>query len=290
MCHTFTMTESSLPSSKNEISSSPDKVEPSVNSATLKKRMFLLFVSLLSLFFVFSAGIWAEQMYPGAVIVFSQPSGNNTDVHDGVTSSQPQAVQSSAPEGVGVEIASAVPHVSVSPSNDLREGAAVGAADPEFEVFVFADFTEEGFSGRILTESIPRLLEGYPEARVWYIHTVLAYRTDEVSQLALKALICLDEQQQVWRNMRELVNQDGLVEGQFENVDLEAYTRCRDESSIDIESYVTLSGERMSKYQINAIPTVLVLPRGADKAGMIIGAVPWGVFEQQVNEVLAASR
>ncbi len=116
-------------------------------------------------------------------------------------------------------LALAVPHAvsaeegSVLRSLDLKPetlqsltqiGIPTGPASARYDVFVLADASEEGRSGKVLTDQLQALMATYPtELRVWYVHFLLAYREARADVLVSSG--CLGEQNAFWSNIKAYV-------------------------------------------------------------------------------------
>lgn len=83
-------------------------------------------------------------------------------------------------------------------------GIPTGPASAKYDVFVLADASEDGRSGKVLTDQLQTLMATYPtELRVWYVHFLLVYR--EARSDVLVSSGCLGEQNAFWSNIKAYV-------------------------------------------------------------------------------------
>lgn len=83
-------------------------------------------------------------------------------------------------------------------------GIPTGATSAKYDVFVLADASETGLSGKVLTSQLQELMVKYPaDIRVWYVHFLLVYR--EARSDVLVSSGCLADQNAFWPSIREYV-------------------------------------------------------------------------------------
>lgn len=83
-------------------------------------------------------------------------------------------------------------------------GIPTGAESAKYDVFVLADASEEGRSGKVLVDQLQALMAKYPkDIRVWYVHFLLVYREARADVLVSSG--CLGEQNAFWSNIRAYV-------------------------------------------------------------------------------------
>lgn len=177
-----------------------------------------------------------------------------------------------------VTAASDTRQVDIPDISELRQGIPQGADNPALEVFVFADFTEGTFSAPVLLENIPALLAAYPnDIRVYYLHTVLPYRSQGINA-SIGDVICMPKQGHFWDNMAELVRVDGYLNGNYKLTDPTEFGDCQRSvvnSGNQIPDFISQSQRRLAKYQGGGIPTAIFVKREDPKHGrIIIGKVP----------------
>jgi hypothetical protein len=185
--------------------------------------------------------------------------------------------------------------IAVENLEALKVGFPSESTNPELELFVFADLTEEGFSGRILTQAIPLVRAEYGErVRVWYLHTVLPYRENSNLLSSIGTLKCLADKNSVWTNMENLVNQQGSHDFIYdlpEFSDQEDYIRCITEINGQdeyVSQRIKLTRDLMQRYTIGGVPTVLAVHnQNPDIAVPIVGALPSDIFLQKIEDLLA---
>lgn len=162
--------------------------------------------------------------------------------------------------------------------NQIRLNAPAGSNAPAHEVFIFGDFTEDGFSKRALTTYPDAFLQADPSLRLWYVHTVLDYRNKEYQRPAITSLRCLSEQSQLWNNMKELTVSYGRFDGNYTGINRETFDACASTVNNDaayINRVVTESQERMPYFDFDGIPTTLFVSTEDPSRGIVIpGAVP----------------
>jgi len=183
--------------------------------------------------------------------------------------------------------------ISIENTDDLKNhGYATNSTNPDIEVFIFADLTESGFSGHVLTENVTNLLAKYPQqVRIWYLHTVLQYRDNSNLRTAIATLKCLSDQQSVWQNMNNLVEQQGKSGFRYQLPDQEQYIKCItdiNQSPQYFDSNVKNSQELMVKYGIQGVPTSIFVSRANPNQGIkMAGAVPAEAYTNQIQQLLA---
>jgi len=86
-------------------------------------------------------------------------------------------------------------------------GIPTGASTAKYDVFVLADASETGLSGKVLVNQVQELMAKYPnDIRVWYVHFLLAYREARADVLVSSG--CLADQQAFWPNISAYVAND----------------------------------------------------------------------------------
>ncbi len=185
---------------------------------------------------------------------------------------------------------STYPRKKVSITDELRQGYSTGPSNPDLEVFVFADLTEEGFSGRTLTENIADLRQKYPDQlRIWYLHTVLPYRDNPSLRVAIASLYCLNQQNRVWENMADLVRENGDSSYRYDVSSREEYVTCLTEINQN-ETYFdqTVHGSqvRMSMFSVTGVPTTIFVRPSDNEAVIVPGALPRDIFAADAKKII----
>jgi hypothetical protein len=183
------------------------------------------------------------------------------------------------------------PKINLGNIEELKIGYPSSAQNPEFEVFLFADITEDNFSGSMLTRNIGYLLDKYPQkVRVWYLHTVLAYRDTPSLRPPIGVLKCLADQTAVWPNMASLVKEKGSPDFGYQVSDQEKYTGCITEINKNksfFDQQVKAGQLLMTKYGVTGVPTALFVSTKDPSQGIeIVGAVPLDAFKDQVQKIM----
>ncbi len=181
--------------------------------------------------------------------------------------------------------------IALSSTSELKTGYHNVVDNPDMEVFIFADLTEESLSGRLLVENIDYLLKRYPQRiRVWYLHTILGYRDVLATRQVFGVLKCLSDQQAVWANMGQLVIEKGQAKINYQVQDHSKYDQCAQTISQDplvFEQQTQDSQRLMAKYGILGIPTVIfVNNKNPTEGTKIVGALPLATFQDQVKDIM----
>ncbi len=190
--------------------------------------------------------------------------------------------------------------MSLSSTSDiawLKQGYATKSPNPDVEVFVFADITEGSFSARVLSENIEYLRGQQKEkARVWYLHTVLAYRDMLGERSYMGILHCLSEQDKVWENMTDValyVQAYGKNELTYKVDDLDGFWRCLKEKETKPEEFDAqiLDGqERMKHFGIVGVPTIVFFSPAKSLAIVMEGALPIDHFKTATEDIFKTLR
>jgi protein-disulfide isomerase len=182
------------------------------------------------------------------------------------------------------------PRINLCGLEDLKSGYPSSNENPEFEVFLFADFTEDTHSARMLTENADHLLKQYPQTRVWYLHTVLPYRDNSNLNSAIAVLKCLSDQGSVWQNMNNMIKEKGRPDFIYQVDNQEKYISCITEinkNSEYFESNIKKGQDLMQKYGVTGIPTTLFVSTKDPSYGIkIVGATPKEEFKKKVKEII----
>lgn len=179
--------------------------------------------------------------------------------------------------------------IELNELDNLRKyGISNNTIHPVYELFVFGDLTEVDFSGHILSEVIPSVLDAYPnQVKIWYINSVLPYRDNEKLRSAISTQHCLNEQNAFWSNIQELVRVSGLKTGQYVVNNQTQLQQCLTNSRNDNSQDVTISQKLMSQYEINAVPTTIFTVSSNQSKGLLIpGAVRDQVYKDIIEKLL----
>ncbi len=180
--------------------------------------------------------------------------------------------------------------INLSSIEELKTGYPSSKENLGYEVFLFADLTEDSFSGQMLTQNVNFLFKNYPQMRVWYLHTVLPYRENPNLKGAIGVLKCLNDQDSVWKNMDDLVKEKGRHNYIYQLENQETYTRCITEINQNDQYFqekIINSQELMAKYGISGIPSIIVVSENNPSIGnRIIGALPRDEFVQRIEEII----
>jgi hypothetical protein len=155
--------------------------------------------------------------------------------------------------------------INLSSTAELETGYPSSSEDVDVNLFLFADITEERFSGKTLQDNMTYLLDTYPkQIKIWYLNTALPYYDAAGEQIALTTLTCLANQQAVWPNIRTLVK----------------------EKRHPITTY-KISDPMQQKFGVAGVPTVIIVTKKSPHIGIIIpGLLPLDVFKEKIEKIL----
>lgn len=176
----------------------------------------------------------------------------------------------------------------------LKKGYPSNNQNPEVEVFVFADVTEGSFSGKILKDHIDFLINYYPQARVWYLHTVLPYRDMANERAWMSRLECIAAQGKIWENMptlAEYAQTQNLENFTYALTDYQQFSRCvadLEKKTDYLNEQILASQARMSSYAVTGIPTIMFVSPTTNKTVTVVGAIPFNYFQQDIAVILTA--
>ncbi|MFZ5535681.1 MAG: hypothetical protein ACOY3M_06040 [Patescibacteria group bacterium] len=175
-----------------------------------------------------------------------------------------------------------------------RIGIPMGAESAKYDVFVLADASEEGRSGKVLVDQLQALMAKYPkDIRLWYVHFLLVYREARADVLVSSG--CLGEQNAFWSNIRAYVANEakpypplGLYPG---ITDPEKYADCvANENNPTHKRRITtdkeLGQQLLSQVDAVGIPAmVFVDVKKPSQAILLQGAYPTEEFIRAFEEL-----